>query len=112
MLELAESILSWSCGMIVVIWISIGTLARSVRMERIAHNAVTLLCFLTAAGLIIFDRLGEEFWDTEPLANFLALMLVILGIVGQIIPIRGEEIQGEPNPHHLMKARKERESEE
>jgi len=35
----------------------------------------------------------------------------VMGVVGQIIPIRGEEIQGEPNPHHLMKARKERESE-
>ena len=28
MLELAESLLSWSCGTIVVIWISIGTLAK------------------------------------------------------------------------------------
>ena len=111
MLELAETLLSWSCGTIVVIWISIGTLARSVRVERIAHNTMTVLCFLTAVGLVVFDRLGGEFWDSEPMANFLAFILVVMGVVGQIIPIRGEEIQGEPNPHHLMKARRERESE-
>ena len=112
MLELFESALSYLCGSIIVIWISIGTLARSEKVERIAHNSVTFLCFLTAFGLIVFDHLGGEFWETEPLASFLALLLVILGVVGQIIPIKGEEIQGEPNPHQLMKARRERDSEE
>lgn len=112
MLELAETLLSWSCGTIVVIWISIGTLARSVRVERIAHNTITLLSFLTAVGLVLFDYLGGEFWDSEPLANFLAFILVVMGVVSQIIPIKGEEIQGEPNPHHLMQARRQRESEE
>jgi len=35
-----------------------------------------------------------------------------MGLTSQIIPINGEEIQGEPNPHHLMKLRRERDEEE
>ncbi|MBA46040.1 MAG: hypothetical protein CMB31_05580 [Euryarchaeota archaeon] len=112
MLELFESILSWSCGLVIVIWISIGTLARSQKIERISHNVMSFLCMVTAIGLVLFHFLGGTFWGSPPLANFLALVLVLMGIVSQIIPINGEEIQGEPNPHHLMKLRREREGEE
>jgi len=112
MLELFESVLSWSCGLVVVIWISIGTLARSEKIERLSHNVMTLLCFLTAIGLVFFHFSGGVFWGSPPMANFLALVLVVMGLTSQIIPIKGEEIQGEPNPHHLMKIRRERDSEE
>ena len=111
MLELFESILSWSCGLIIVIWISIGTLARSARIERLSHNTMTILCFVTAIGLVLFHYSGGVFWGSPALANFLALVLILMGVVSQIIPINGEEIQGEPNPHHLMKMRREREEE-
>jgi hypothetical protein len=111
MLEFFESLLSWSCGLVIVIWISIGTLARSQKIERISHNIMTFLCFITAVGLVFFHFQGGVFWGSPPLANFLALVLLVMGIASQIIPIRGEEIQGEPNPHHLMKLRREREEE-
>ncbi len=112
MLELFESLLSWSCGLVVVIWISIGTLARSRKVEILSHNIMTFLCLITALGLVLFHFLGGIFWGSPALANFLALVLILMGFVSQIIPINGEEIQGEPNPHHLMKLRKERDSEE
>ena len=112
MLELFESVLSWSCGLVIVIWISIGTLARSEKIERLSHNVMTILCFLTAIGLVVFHFSGGLFWGSPPMANFLALVLVVMGLTSQIIPIKGEEIQGEPNPHHLMKIRRERDSEE
>ena len=111
MLEFFESLLSWSCGLVIVIWISIGTLARSAKIERLSHNVMTFLCIITAVGLALFHQLGGIFWGSPPLANFLVLILVLMGIVSQIIPINGEEIQGEPNPHHLMKLRREREEE-
>ncbi|MDP6856694.1 MAG: hypothetical protein QGH13_04085 [Candidatus Thalassarchaeaceae archaeon] len=112
MLEFFESVLSWSCGLIVVIWISIGTLARSEKIERLSHNVMTLLCLLTAVCLVVFHFSGGVFWGSPPMANFLALVLVVMGLTSQIIPINGEEIQGEPNPHHLMKLRRERGEEE
>jgi len=67
---------------------------------------------LTAIGLVVFHFSGGLFWGSPPMANFLALVLVVMGLTSQIIPIKGEEIQGEPNPHHLMKIRRERDSEE
>ena len=73
----------------------------------IGHDTLLSLLYWRPDG----KQVGGEFWDSEPMANFLAFILVVMGVVGQIIPIRGEEIEGEPNPHHLMKARRERESE-
>jgi len=72
---------------------------------------MTILCFVTAMGLVLFHYSGGVFWGSPALANFLALVLILMGVVSQIIPINGEEIQGEPNPHHLMKMRREREEE-
>ena len=72
---------------------------------------MTILCFVTALGLVLFHHMDGIFWGSPALANFLALVLVLMGVVSQIIPIKGEEIQGEPNPHHLMKLRREREEE-
>ena len=98
MLELFESLLSWSCGLVVVIWISIGTLARSAKIERLSHNIMTFLCIITAIGLALFHQLGGIFWGSPPLANFLVLVLVLMGIVSQIIPINGCLLYTSPSP--------------
>ena len=71
MLELFESVLSWSCGLVVVIWISIGTLARSEKIERLSHNVMTILCFLTAIGLVV-----KEFNEHSEIFTTFALTVV------------------------------------
>jgi hypothetical protein len=45
------------------------------------------------------------------MARILAVVCIAVGI-SATMNIKGEEIQGEPNPHKLMKARKEREESE
>ncbi len=110
-LELAETLLGYGCGTALFIWMSIGTLARSEKVERIGHDAMTIISFLTAIGLFWFHYAGGAFWGSEMLARPLALLLIVFGIASRF-PLKGVEIQGEPNPHQIMKLRRAEEEAE
>ncbi len=110
-LEMAETLLGYGCGTALFIWMSIGTLALSEKVERIGHNVMTIISFLTALGLFWFHYAGGAFWGSPMLARPLALLLIVFGIASRF-PLKGVEIQGEPNPHQIMKLRRaEREAE-
>ena len=105
-LELAETVLGYGCALALIIWMSIGTIARSQRLERIGHDVMSLICIATAAGLFWFHSAGGAFWGSQMLARPLALVLIVFGIASRF-PLKGVEIQGEPNPHQIMKMRRE-----
>ena len=72
---------------------------------------MTILCFGAAASLFALYFAGGSMFGSANMARILAVVCIAVGI-SATMNIKGEEIQGEPNPHKLMKARKEREESE
>ena len=104
-LSSVETLLGYGCGIALLIWMSIGTLARSERVEKLGHDIMTLICFVTAVGLFWFHSAGGAFWGSPILARPLAIVLILFGIASRF-PMKGVEIQGEPNPQQNNRMRR------
>ena len=104
---LLESLSTITCAGTLIIWISIGTLSKTDRSEKIAQQVMTILCFSAAISLFGLYYAGGSMFGSTNMARVLAVVCIALGI-SATMNIKGEEVQGEPNPHQLMKARKER----
>ena len=105
---LLESISTITCAGSFIIWVSIGTLSKTERSEKITQQIMTILCFAAAISLFALYYAGGSIFGSANMARVLAVVCIAVGI-SATMNIKGEEVQGEPNPHHLMKARKERE---
>ena len=68
---------------------------------------MSILCFGAAVSLFALYFAGGSIFGSANMARIFAVVCIALGI-SATINIKGEEVQGEPNPHKLMKARKER----
>ncbi|MBO58052.1 MAG: hypothetical protein CMA77_03540 [Euryarchaeota archaeon] len=105
---LLETLSTITCAGSFIIWVSIGTLSKTDRSEKITQQIMTILCFGAAVSLFALYYTGGSIFGSANLARILAVVCIAVGI-SATMNIKGEEVQGEPNPHHLMKARKERE---
>jgi hypothetical protein len=111
LVELLEGLSTITCAGSFIIWVSIGTLSKTDRSEKIAQQIMTILCFGAAVSLFALYFAGGSMFGSANMARILAVVCIAVGI-SATMNIKGEEIQGEPNPHKLMKARKEREESE
>ena len=92
------------CGVATILWMAIGTLARFERGEILTQKIVAALCIISAIMLFILHYLGGELWGSTTVARPFAVIAVIVAISG-MMNIKGKDVQGESNPHQIMKMR-------
>lgn len=96
------------CSLAVIMWMSIGTLSRTVESEKLAQRVIAVLCFLSAVMLFSLHYSGGELWESRNVARPFAVFAVIFGL-SSMMSIKGTDVQGETNPHKIMKSRREEE---
>ncbi len=111
MVGLLESASTATCTAALLIWISIGTLSRTEEMEVRTQRLMTWLCFGSAALLFSLHLAGGALFGSTNLPRVLAVVCVAVGVSASL-NIKGKEIQGEPNPHHIRRARMAEEAEQ
>lgn len=107
LIGLLETLSTTTCIGAFIIWVSIGTLSRTENSERVTQQIMTIICFTAAVSLFALHYVGGSIFGSTNMARVLAVICIAIGI-SATMNIKGEEIQGEPNPHQLMKERKER----
>jgi hypothetical protein len=108
---LLESLTALTCSGSFLIWMSIGTLSRTVESEIIAQKIMTILCFGAAISLFGLYFAGGDLFGSANFARVLAVVCIAVGISAGM-NIKGEDVQGESNPHDMMKMRRESEENE
>jgi hypothetical protein len=108
---LLESLSALTCSGSFLIWMSIGTLSRTVESEIIAQKIMTILCFGAAISLFGLYFAGGDLFGSANFARVLAVVCIAVGISAGM-NIKGEDVQGESNPHDMMKMRRESEENE
>ena len=73
-----------------------------------AQRTIALICIASAVLLFLLHYMGGELWGSRNMARPMAVIAVIVAI-SAVMNIKGKDVQGEANPHNIMKARKEEE---
>jgi len=94
------------CSVALILWMSIGTLSKTREGEILAQRVIATMCFLSGGLLFVLHSSGGELWGSRNVARPFAVVAIIVGLAS-VMNIKGEDIQGETNPHKIMKARKE-----
>ncbi|MDE0953354.1 MAG: hypothetical protein OR994_01625 [Candidatus Poseidoniales archaeon] len=68
------------------------------------QKAVAILCMVSAIMLFSLHYLGGELWGSTTVARPLAITAIIVAVTG-MLNIKGKDVQGETNPHQIMKMR-------
>ena len=94
------------CGIAMLLWMSIGTFTRAEWGEAFAQRTILILCVTSPILLFILHYLGGEVWGSRNVALPFALTALIVAAAGSL-NIKGRDVQGEINPHKIMKMRRE-----
>ena len=106
LVEIVETISLSMCGISTILWMSIGTFSRSGRGEVLAQRLIATLCVVSAFLLVVLNFMGGELWGSKSVALPMALVAVIVAISASM-SLKGKDVQGEANPHQIMKLKKE-----
>ena len=104
--EILESLALGLCGIATILWMSIGTLSRTRGSEIMAQRVIAGMCLISAVMLFALHGYGGELWGSRNIARPFAVIAVIVALAS-VMNIKGKDVQGEANPHKIMKARKE-----
>ncbi|RAH16924.1 MAG: hypothetical protein CMB58_002650 [Methanobacteriota archaeon] len=96
------------CGVATLLWMSIGTFARTGKGEVLAQRTIASLCVTSAIMLIVLNSMGGELWGSGSMALPMALVAVIVAI-SATLNLKGKDVQGEANPHQIRMMRREEE---
>ena len=99
------------CGIAMLLWMSIGTFTRAEWGEAFAQKTIFVLCVTSAFLLVLLHYLGGEMWGSRNVALPFALTALIVAAAGSL-NIKGQDVQGEINPHEIMRMRKRERDEE
>lgn len=105
-LQMAETASLGMCGLAVFLWMSIGSLSRTQESEVLAQRVIAGICLTSAALLFLLHYSGGEIWGSDNIARPFAVISVIVALAS-MMNIKGKDVQGEANPHNIMKARRE-----
>lgn len=111
LVSLLESLSAVTCSGSFLIWMSIGTLSRTEKSEKFAQKIMTILCFGAAISLFGLYFAGGNLFGSANFARVLAVVCIAVGVSAGM-NIKGQDVQGESNPHDLMKMRRESEENE
>ena len=99
------------CGIAMLLWMSIGTFTRADWGESFAQKTILVLCVTSAILLFSLHYLGGELWGSRNVALPFALTALIVAAAGSL-NIKGQDVQGEINPHEIMRMRKQERDED
>ena len=105
-LELLESGSLGLCGLATILWMSIGSLSRTRRREILAQRLIASMCLISAVMLFALHNSGGELWGSRNVARPFAVVAVVVALAS-MMNIKGTDVQGEVNPHNIMKSKKE-----
>jgi hypothetical protein len=106
LVNIVENISLGLCGISTLLWISIGTLSRTESGEILAQRTIMVMCSASALLLFLLHYLGGELWGSRNAARPLAVLAIVVALTASL-NIKGKDIQGEINPHQIMKMRRE-----
>jgi len=107
-LELIEAGSLSLCGLATFLWMAIGSLSKTTRSEILAQRLISVICLSSAALLFALHYSGGEIWGSKNIARPFAVIAVTMA-VASVMNIKGKDVQGEANPHNIMKARRDEE---
>ena len=107
-LELIETASFVMCSLAVFLWMSIGSLSRTQRSELIAQRVIAGICFISAGLLFVLHYSGGEIWGSDNIARPFGVIAILVAL-SSMMNIKAKDVQGETNPHQIMKARIEEE---
>jgi len=99
------------CGVAGILWMSIGTLARSRAGEINGQRMIMGICIIASILLFVMHSMGGALWGSRNAARPMAVFSLVLA-AASVLNLKGKEIQGEPNPHSIRRARALQELEE
>lgn len=85
---------------------SIGTLSSTTEREIFAQRFISSLCVMSAVLLFALHYAGGNLWGSRNVARPFAVVAVIVALAS-MMNIKGKDVQGEANPHNIMKRRSE-----
>ncbi len=100
-----ESISVAMCSIATLLWMSIGTFSRAEGGEKMTQRVIAFLCVTSAVMLFALHYMGGELWGSRNVARPFALVALIVAGAG-MLNIKGTDVQGETNPHQIMKMRR------
>ncbi len=103
---LLHSLSTFTCGGAFLIWVSIAPLSRTEGGEVVAQRVMTILCFTAAVSLFALYFAGGSLFGSPNLARILAVVSFAVG-VSATMNIKGKDVQGEANPHQMMRLKRE-----
>ena len=107
-LELVEAASLSLCSLATFLWMAIGSLSKTTRREILAQRLIAAICLTSAALLFSLHYSGGEIWGSKNIARPFAVIAVMMAFAS-VMNIKGKDVQGEANPHNIMKARREEE---
>ena len=103
-LSVMETISVSLCGIAAILWMSIGTLARSRQGEINGQRTIMTICIIASILLFSLHSLGGDLWGSRNAARPMAVFSLVLA-AASVLNLKGKEIQGETNPHQIMRMR-------
>ncbi len=107
-LALTEAASLGLCSLAVLLWMAIGSLSRTTESEVLAQRVIAGACLASSALLFVLHYSGGVIWGSRNIARPFAIISVIVAL-SSVMNIKGKDVQGEANPHKIMKARREEE---
>ena len=74
--------------------------------EIFAQRTIATLCVVSVFLLVVLNFMGGELWGSKSVALPMALVAVIVS-TSDTMSVKGKDVQGEDNPHQIMKLKKE-----
>ena len=108
LVDILETLSVSFCGVATLLWMSIGTFARTGKGEVLAQRTIAPLCVTSAIMLIVLNSMGGELWGSGSMALPMALVAVIVAI-SATLNLKGKDVQGEANTHQIRMMRREEE---
>lgn len=105
-LSVLETLSLSGCLVAMLLWMSIGTFTRAPWGEAFAQRVILILCVASAIMLFAFHHLGGELFGSQNVARPFALVALIVAAAGSL-NIKGTDVQGEINPHQIMRMRRD-----
>ena len=104
LVDVLETLSITLCGVAGILWMSIGTLARSRTGEINGQRMIMGICIIASILLFVMHGMGGALWGSRNAARPMAVFSLVLA-AASVLNLKGKEIQGEPNPHSIRRAR-------
>ncbi len=105
-LEIIEAASLVLCSLATFLWMAIGSLSKTTESEILAQRIIAAICLTSALLLFSLHYSGGDIWGSNKIARPFAVIAVMMA-GASVMNIKGKDVQGEANPHSIMKRLKD-----